>query len=74
MKRLSKKQVRALRRRFKRFGESDLRVGMCRIVNNRRVEICRDSTGYYMAGNPHSRAIVQGASRSRRLSPYYHDE
>lgn len=72
VKSLTKKQVAALRRRLDRSGENMPKVGSC-VKSRRRVTICRDSKGYFIAESPRQRAKKNRASRSRRLSPYYQD-
>ncbi len=73
MAKLTSKQVAALNRRFDRNGESPLKVGQCRMVNNRRVKICRYADGHEVVTSPHTRGRAKKASRSQRLSPYYND-
>jgi hypothetical protein len=72
VKSLTKKQVAALRRALDRSATNMPKVGSC-VKFRRKVTVCRDSKGYYVAESPRQRAKKNRASRARRLSPYYQD-
>lgn len=69
VKRLTKRQVRALTKAERRRGRKPIKVGICRIVSKGAggaVEICRDARGYYMPSSPAKRKRREQLWRYRR--------